>query len=173
MASNYLSTFAPNDVTVTIIKGNISHNVSGFSEDSIVSVELNAGTYSLYTGADDTNTRIFNANTAGTISLPLQQTSNSNDVLQMLYEADRNSRDSSGLFSILVKDNSGRSIFFAREAFISVVPNSSFGNSMQIREWQILAPKLDSYVGGNAKLTPEDAQAIEALGGNVADEWRA
>lgn len=171
MASQYTSTFAPNDVTVVISQGDFSHVVSGFSEDSIVSIERNSDTFSLYTGADDTNTRIYQANTSGLVTLPLQQTSNSNDILSQLYDNDRATRDSSGMFSLTIKDNSGRSLFFANEAFIARVPDASFGNTMQLREWQIQAVRLDVKFGGNAYFTPEDQAALEQLGGQVEDKW--
>ena len=173
MASKYTSTFSPQDVTVVISQGTFSHIVSGFSEDSIVTVERNSDTYSLYTGADDTNSRIYQADTSAMIMLPLQQTSNSNDILSQLYLNDKANRDSSGLFAITIKDNSGRSLFFAEEAFISVVPDASFGNTMQLREWSIQAVRLDATFGGNANFTPEDAESFEQLGGVVEDKWRA
>lgn len=173
MSSKYTSTFSPQDVTVVIAKDGFSHIVSGFSEDSIVSIERNSDTYTLYTGADDTNTRIYQPNTSAMITLPLQQTSNSNDILSQLYLNDAASRDSSGMFSITVKDNSGRSLFFAEEAFIGKVPDASFGNTMQLREWQIQAVRLSVVFGGNARFTPEDADSFESLGGTVEDKWRA
>ena len=172
MASKYTSTFSPQDVTVVISLGAFSHIVSGFSEDSIVSVERNSDTFSLYTGADDTNTRIYQSNTSAMITLPLQQTSNSNDILSQMYLNDKAARDSSGIFSITVKDNSGRSLFFAEEAFIAVVPDASFGNTMQLREWQLQAVRLNATFGGNAKFTPEDIASLEELGGTVEDKWR-
>src|SRR5574338_467016 len=108
-STNRLATFAPNDVTIVLTheSSGMSHIVGGFAEDAIVTVDRNAETFTLYTGADDTNTRIYNANTAGTMTLSLQQTSASNDILMALYEQDRASRN--GLFSISVRDNSGRS----------------------------------------------------------------
>jgi hypothetical protein len=173
MASTYTSTFSPQDVTVVISQGAFSHIVSGFSEESIVTIERNSETFTLYTGADDTNSRIYQPNTSAMITLPLQQTSNSNDILSQLYANDKASRDSSGLFSITVKDNSGRSLFFAEEAFLGKVPNASFGNTMQLREWDIQAVRLDVIFGGNANFTPEDADSFEQLGGVVESKWRA
>ena len=173
MASHYTATFAPNDVSVVITQGDMSHIVSGFSEDSIVSVEPTSARFTMYTGADDTNSRIYQANTSGTITLPLQQTSNSNDILSLLHKNDVETRDSSGMFSIMIKDNSGRTMYYADEAYISQVPSASFGNSMQLREWVIQATRLEITLGGNAKLTPEDAKAIEQLGGTVDPRWMA
>lgn len=168
-----LATFAPNDVSIILSQesSGIVHILSGFSEDSIISIERNSETFELYTGADDTNTRIYKANTSATMTVPLQQTSNSNDILTQLYINDKNTRDSSGLFSLTVKDNSGRSTFFAEEAYIAVVPNAEFGNSMQLREWQIHAVRLDTYIGGNSKLSAEDQSTLEALGAVVDPKW--
>lgn len=168
-----LATFAPNDVTIVISQASsgITHILSGFSEDSIISIERNSDTFELYTGADDTNTRIYKANTSATFTIPLQQTSNSNDILTALYVNDKNSRDSSGLFSITVKDNSGRSTFFAEEAYIAVVPGSSFGNSMQLRDWVIHAVRLETYIGGNSRFSAEDQGTLETLGVTVDPRW--
>lgn len=171
--SQRLATFAPNDVAIVISHSasGISHIVSGFSEDSIISIERNSDTFELYTGADDTNTRIYKANTSATFTIPLQQTSNSNDILTALYVNDKNTRDSSGLFSITVKDNSGRSVFFSEEAYIAVVPNASFGNAMELREWVIHGVRLETYIGGNSKLSAEDVASLQALGVNVDAKW--
>lgn len=173
MAFNRLATFAPNDVTIVISQQStgLSYIVSGYSEDSIVTIERNAETYTLYTGADNTNTRIYNANTSAKITLSLQQTSSGNDILSSLYLNDAASRDSSGLFSISVVDNSGRSSYFSEEAYIAVVPNSQFGNKMETRDWVIEATRLDTYIGGNSILSAEDKAALDQLGQTVNPRW--
>lgn len=173
--SQRLATFAPNDVTIIVTHNasGIVHQISGFSEDSIVTVERNSPTYELYTGADDTNTRIYKANTSAKLTIPLAQSSNSNDILTALYEFDKNSRNSQGIFSIIVKDNSGRSSFFSDEAYIAVVPNSQFANSMQTREWVIDAVRTTDYIGGNSSLSAEDAATLEALGVTPDANWLA
>lgn len=170
-STNRLATYAPNQVTVVLtqLSTGAAHIVGQYSEDSIVTVDRNADTFTLYTGADDSNTRIYNANTAGTITLSLQQTSTSNDVLMGLYEQDRVSRD--GLFSIQVIDNSGRSYFFAEEAYVGVVPSASFSNTMNTRDWVIHAPKMESRIGGNNVISPEDAATLEQLGVTVPSKW--
>jgi hypothetical protein len=175
MAFNRLATFAPNDVTVILTQASsgISHIVSGFSEDSIVTVERNAETYTLYTGADNTNTRIYNANTSAKMTMALQQTSSSNDILSQLYLNDAASRDSTGLFSINIVDNSGRSSYFAEEAYIAVVPNSAFANTMQTREWVIEAVRMETFIGGNSILSPEDLGNLNTLGTVVNPRWIA
>jgi hypothetical protein len=168
-----LSTYSPNQVSVVLTHEatGIAHIVTGFSEDSIVSIERNAETFTLYRGADDTKTRIYNSDSSATITMPLQQTSNSNDILTDLYEFDRASLNSTGLFSIQIKDLTGRSTYYSAEAYVAIVPNSSFSNSMELREWVIHASSLDTYIGGNSRFSAGDASAIAALGGNVPPQW--
>jgi hypothetical protein len=174
MTAQHLSTFAPADVTIVISQSSsgIAHIISGYSQDSIVQVERSAETYTMYTGADNTSTRIYNANKSAKLSISLQQTSASNDILTQLYLNDAATRNSTGLFSIQVKDNSGRSNYFSDDAYIAVVPNSNFANSMQVRDWIIQAHNLDSIIGGNAVFTPEDVATLTTLGGTVAARWQ-
>lgn len=174
MAQKRLQTFAPNLVTVVITHNATGavHEVGQFSEDTIVSIARNSETFTMYRGADDSKTRVYNADTSATITLPLQQTSNSNDFLQYVYEYDRARLNSDGLFSILIKDNSGRSVFFSDEAYIGVVPDASFANSMQLREWVIHAPEMVYTLGGNARFDSADAAAIAVLGGTVEAQWQ-
>lgn len=173
MTTQRLATFAPNDVTVVITQrsSGIAHIVSGYSEDSIVNIERTAETFTMYTGADNTSTRIYNANKSATVTLSLQQTSASNDILSLLYANDSATRNSSGLFSLQISDSSGRSRYFSDDAYVGVVPNSQFGNSMQVRDWVLHAHNLDTYIGGNAILSPEDQDTISVLGGVVDGKW--
>lgn len=173
MATQRLATFAPNDVNVVITQrsSGIAHIVSGYSEDSIVNIERSAETFTMYTGADNTSTRIYNANKSATITLSLQQTSASNDILSLLYANDSASRNSTGLFSLQISDASGRSRYFSDDSYVGVVPNSAFGNSMQTRDWVLHAHNLDTYIGGNAVLSPEDQDVITVLGGSIDAKW--
>lgn len=173
MATQRLATFAPNDVNVVITQtsSGIAHIVSGYSEDSIVNIERVAETFTMYTGADNTSTRIYNANKSAMVTLSLQQTSASNDILSLLYSNDAASRNSSGLFSLQISDASGRSRYFSDDAYVGVVPNSGFANSMQTRDWVLHAHNLDTYIGGNAVLSPEDQDVITTLGGSIDAKW--
>jgi hypothetical protein len=168
-----IATYAPADVTIVITQesSGIAHVLSGFSEDSIIQIERSAETFTMYTGADNTSTRVYNANTSAKLSISLQQTSASNDVLSAIYHADAASRDSSGLFSIHVKDNSGRSDYFSDDAYIGVVPNSNFNNSLQVRDWVIHAHDLQSILGGNSLISPEDQATLAQLGTVVDTRW--
>ncbi|MNX76784.1 hypothetical protein D3C86_1083000 [compost metagenome] len=175
MASQGLATYSPNTLAVIITQDStgISHRISGFSEDSLVSIDRNMETFSLYVGADNTSTRIANVNTSATMTVSLQQTSASNDILSQLYENDRQSLDSSGLFNITVTDLSGRSVYFSDQAYVASPPSSPFANSMQTREWMIHLPNSTIFLGGNQKLSSEDVATLEALGATVPARWQA
>lgn len=172
MASKQLSSYSPYDVSVIITRGNLSHTVTGFAEDSFITVAQAMARWDLYTGGDNTNTRIHKNNTSATISLSLQQTSASNDIMTLLHKSDVASRDSSGLFTVFIRDNSGRSFFHAEQAYIAVVPSATFGTTMQTREWEIHAVVVDTYLGGNQKIDGIDQAAIESLGGTVDSRWQ-
>lgn len=172
MASILTSTYSPEDISIVITQGQFSHTLSGFAEDSIVNIVRNSPTYELYTGADDTNTRIQKANTSATITISLAQSSNSNDILSELYLRDKALKNSDGMFELLIKDNSGRSVVAGREAYVAVVPDAAFSNSMNTREWEIHLVRSENYIGGNARFDAADAAAIESLGGTIETRWQ-
>ena len=173
MTTSRVATLSPIDVTVVISQAGFTHVVSGYMEDSNITVERGSDSYEKHTGIDNKTSRIYKADKSGMITLSLAQTSVSNDVLDLLQRNDAAARNSSGLFSITVKDASGRSVYHSLEAWVGVVPNSTFGSGMQGREWQIQAAEMTSFIGGNGKVSAEDVATIEALGGTVAADWVA
>lgn len=173
MTTSRVATLSPTDVTVVISQKGFTHIVSGYSEDSNITVERGSDSYEKYVGIDNKTSRVYKSDKSGMITLSLAQTSVSNDVLDLLQRNDAAARNSSGLFSVIVKDGSGRSVYSALEAWIGKVPNSAFGSSMQMREWVIQAAEMTSIIGGNGKVSAEDVATIEALGGTVAADWIA
>lgn len=173
MTTSRVATLSPIDVTVVISQSGFTHVVSGYMEDSNITVERGSDSYEKHTGIDNKTSRIYKADKSGMITINLAQTSVSNDVLDLLQRNDAAARNSSGLFSITVKDASGRSVYHSLEAWVGKVPNSAFGSGMQGREWQIQAAEMTSFIGGNGKVSAEDVATIEALGGTVSADWIA
>jgi len=174
MASTRTSTYSPSDVNVVISQEStgLVHVIAGYAEDSHINVERDSETYEHVTGVDNIATRVFKDNTSGKVTVSLGQGSASNDILSYLYQNDRDSRNSDGLFTLTVKDGSGRAVAFAQEAYIGVVPNSQYGNSLNNRDWVFHCTRMEDFIGGNSKISPEDVAAIEKLGGTVPAEWR-
>lgn len=171
MASISTNVFSPYDVTVTLSQDAFSHIVGGYSEDTIIEFERTMDTYELYAGADNTNTFVHKPNDSGKLTIHLQQSSASNDILTALYEKAARSRDITGMFSVTVKDTSGRSVIFSSEAIIGKLPAVSYGNSMQVFQWEILMSHASIQLGGNGKLSPEDVSAYESFGNTLDSKW--
>jgi len=170
--ANLPSTYAPNDVSVVITKDSLVHIVGGFSEDSIVSITQNSARFEKYTGADNTSTRIYKADTSASVTLSLQQTSVSNDFLSQLHLNDLETKDSTGYFQLTIKDNSGRTLVNTSSAFIAILPDINYSNGMEIREWGLDMFDTNTYIGGNSKFTAAEVTTYEALGSRtVAPEW--
>ncbi len=170
--SDNLNIYSPNDITVAITRSDgFAHVIGGYSEDAMVTVEPATEAFSMYTSADNKSTLLFHANNSATVMLTLNQTSESNDILSDLYEEFKGSKNISKLFSITVKDQNGRSLYMADQAFIGKRPSAVFGNTMQNRDWTILCHDMQQYSGGNAKFSEATASAVELLGFVVEDRW--
>lgn len=173
MAEQNLGTYSALDVQVIITQEStgLSYRVVGFMEDSVVTVTPTVDRMTPYNGADATGARIVSGNTSASIVLTLQQTSPSNDVLTQLHQRDTRSRRNEGLFSVMVKDASGRSVVSARQAYIGKLPEMAFTNGMSVREWTIYAFNAEMYVGGNSLMLPDEVDALELLEANVDQSW--
>ena len=173
MTTQALASYSPLDVVAIITQEStgVSHRIVGFAEDSFINVERDSGTWSHNTGADNFSTRTYMANTSGKATLSLQQGSPSNDVLMALHLRDAASRNSSGIFSIIIKDGSGRSVYSSSQAYIGTVPNSPFGKEAGTRDWVINCTAVDTYLGGNSLVNPEDVDTLAALDVNVDTAW--
>lgn len=170
--STNVNIYSPNDITVTLTRGDgFAHIVGGYSDGDMVSIEPAAEALSMYTSADNQMTLLFNANNSATVTLTLNQTSATNDVLSWLYEELKARKSPDKLFSVLIKDQNGRSLYTTSQAFIGKRPTASFSNSMNNREWTILCADMQQFAGGNARLSQADASSIAILGGTVEDRW--
>lgn len=171
MADTSLKTYDPTQVIIILEKNNKSHIVTGVSEKSIVSIDR-ADAWSESVGAYGNTTRIYNPVwKKATITIPLQQTSESNDVFEALFTTDVNSRNSDNLFSITVKDNEGRSLHYGYEAYVAVKPKAAYTDSMETREWVVRVNELEDRLGGNSKVNQQLADIVADFGGSIDSKW--
>lgn len=171
MAGDILASYSPEDVAIIISTNGFSHTINGYADGGFVSISRLVLGSEPYSGADVTNARVVRANKNATITLSLAQTSESNDILSQLLQNDSVSRDSTWLFSVLVKDNTGRSQYFSRQCYIGGHPDSSFSTTIDSRDWLIHCVKLEQNIGGNGQLTPSALDEITSIGGEVEDRW--
>lgn len=171
MANDVLASYSPEDVNIVISQGNLAHVVSGYVDGTFVSISRLVLASEPYTGSDVSNARIVRSNKNSTITLSLHQASESNDILGQLLRNDEQTRDSTNLFSMTIKDNTGRSLYYCRQCYIGNNPDSTFSNAIDSRDWSIHAVKLEQVQGGNAEFTPGTAADYQALGGTIDPRW--
>lgn len=137
-------TYSPKKVAITVA-GVI---ITGYADGSFVSVERASDTFTKVVGADGEVGRVHSADRSGAITLTLQQTSESNDVLSALQIADELTL--TGKFPVTVKDNNGTSLYIAGEAWIVKPVDAEYSGDMSTREWRIECAVLEAFAGGNS-----------------------
>ena len=138
------ATYAPREISVTVA----GTPITGFAEDTFVSVERNSDAFTLKAGADGGISRTHSADRSGMITLTLKQTSTSNEVLSALQLADELTL--SAKFPIAVRDSNGTSLHFGADAWIQKVANAEYASDEGDREWVIGVADLSSFVGSNS-----------------------
>jgi len=137
-------TYDPKQVLVII--GGIP--MGGFADGAFVTVERTSDTFTKVSGADGIISRAKTNDRSGSLKFTIAQTSPSNDVLTGIAIADELTSD--GVVPVLIKDNSGRSIFISAFGWVKKPPASEFAKDITNREWTMDLADLDVFVGGNA-----------------------
>src|SRR3990172_523550 len=138
-----VKTYDPRQVII-IVAGN---QMSGYADGSFVTVARNEDMWSLQIGTSGEGTRSKSNNKSGTITFQLMQSSDSNAVLQALANVDELSN--AGAVPVMVKDNSGDSLYIAETAWIRKIPDSEFSREAGPREWVLETDVLVPNVAGN------------------------
>lgn len=138
-----LSTYVPEDILV-IIGGAI---IDGYADGTFVNVERDEDGFTKKTGANGRTTRTKNSNKSGVITITLQQTSPSNDVLSAFQAIDE--QTANGIVPVLVKDKRGTSLYSSPAAWIRKTPPAPFAKESENREWVLDCADLVMFTGGN------------------------
>lgn len=123
--------------------------ISGFADGTFVSVDQNEDSFTLAVGSDGEGARSKNNNRSATITFTLLQTSASNAALAALHNLDILSANGDGIGPVLVKDNSGNSLYTADKAWVRKPPTAEFGREVGSREWTIETHELVNLTAGN------------------------
>ena len=124
--------------------------MSGFADGTFVNVESVTDGITSQSGADGEIARAISADVRHRVTLTLQQTSASNDVLSNFHKADRLS-GGGVLLPILLEDLTGRTVFAVAQSWIVKSPARGFGKDVGTREWlfETGEPSI-SHTGGNS-----------------------
>ena len=136
-----------NSARVLVLVGGVP--LQGFAEGTFVNIAPQADRVTSKSGADGEVSRSISSDKRHTITVTLQQTSPSNDVLSGMALADELS---GGGFPVpfLVQDLSGRTLFATDVAWVSRAPNITFGVESGDREWAFETGRPSVFiVGGN------------------------
>ena len=125
-----------------------ARQLSGFADDSIVSINPHGEGMQLYVGADGEVGRSIDPDHTLEITVSLATTSQSNTYLSRVYNQDRVT--GKGMLPLLIKDLAGDTLFFAKEAWVSNFPEGGRGRTIDTQEWTIQTGQVDNpIIGGN------------------------
>ena len=128
-------TYNPNKVICALGR----HMVSGYADDSMITVEFAGDGTSYMAGADGEIVRSIDPTEVYKIKLVLQQTSRTNEYLQTMFDRDRN--DGSGTFSVNINDILGREKFVGEIGWVTKPASWVRGKTANNREWELVVGK--------------------------------
>ena len=137
-----IKTYDPNQLSVIL---GVSA-INGFAEDSMLSIEVEDAQYNITTDVHGAPTRFKQNKNIAKVTLTLTQSSSSNNTLSSYIEADR--INNAGVFPLMIKDNSGSTLFTSTNCYIEQIPTTEFGNDNKNREWVIIAINPSKFLGG-------------------------
>lgn len=126
-----IKTYNPKEVTVAL--GN--HIVSGYADDSFISIDPNGDGVTKKVGCDGEIARSINPDDTFIVKLSVLQTSETNSFLQRRLAMDRKNGD--GLFPILIKDLKGGLVFSSDAAWPKGPASRGYGKEAGNREWEL------------------------------------
>lgn len=119
--------------------------IVGFAEDTMISIESESPKFTSTYDTHGNVTRSQNNKRVAKITVTLVQTSRSNNLLSNYVELDEVT--GAGVFSIMIKDPNGSTLFSCPEAWVVEPPKLEFGIEAKNREWVIEANNFSQYIG--------------------------
>lgn len=126
-----IATYNPKQVTVSLG----THLVSGYADDSFITIDPNGDGVSDKVGCDGEIVRSISPDDTYNIKLSVLQTSKTNAWLQTKFEADKT--NGSGMFAVLIKDLKGGVKFSAAYGWVTKPASRGYGKDANNREWEI------------------------------------
>jgi len=126
-----IKTYNPKEVTIAL--GN--HIVTGFAEDTFVTIDPNGDGVTKKVGCDGEIVRSISPDDTYIVKVTVLQTSDSNSFLQQKLAQDIKTGD--GMFPILVKDLKGGLVFSSEAAWPIRPASRGFGRESANREWEL------------------------------------
>ena len=132
-----VTTYNPKEVTCAL--GN--HIMSGFADDSFITVEPAGDGTSYVNGADGEIARSIDPSKIYTIKIALLQASRSNSFLEKKYRQDQ--KNGQGTFSVNIADILGAEKFVGAVGWVTKPASWVRGKTQNNREWEIVVAEGD------------------------------
>lgn len=126
-----IKTYNPKEVTVSCG----SHIVTGFADDSFISIEPNGDGITKKVGCDGEIARAVSPDDTYKVKVVLLQTSDSNSFFSKKLDQDRDTGE--GMFPILIKDLKGGEVFSTEAAWVVKKSPLNRGKDTNNREWEL------------------------------------
>ena len=130
-----VKTYNPKKVTCSLGR----HIVSGYADDSMITVEFAGDGTSYVAGADGEIVRSIDPTEIFKLKLAVQQTSSTNAYLQKMFDKDR--KDGSGTFSVNINDLLGKEKFTGDVAWVTKPASFVRGKTQNNRDREIVVSK--------------------------------
>lgn len=175
MKATNLGTYSPEEFSIILsLPNGFVHQVSGYGEGTFINITRQIPQAESVISPDGSAARVMRSNTFTHFDLTLYNYSQSRDVLKALMERDNSFKDYRGLFTILAKDNTGRSWWYSDQAYIGEDGEASFSETMEAQTWTIAAHNVKSHQGGNSILDNSTYEALIELGvspDTIGERW--
>jgi hypothetical protein len=123
--------------------------LSGFADGDVVTIEFDGPAWLLIKGSGGDFTRSKNLDRSAVMKIRLMSTSDVNDQLSALHNADMASTNGRGVGPSQFEDGQGRTLLHAEQSYIEAPPNITIAASPGPREWTVRLTKLEGNWGGN------------------------
>lgn len=126
-----IKTYNPKEVVVSAG----THIVTGFADDSFITIEANGDGITKKVGCDGEIARAVSPDGTAKVKIALLQTSDSNSYFSQKVDEDRETGD--GMFPLLIKDLKGGLVFSTEAAWCTKKASATRGKDTNNREWEI------------------------------------
>lgn len=125
-----------------------TQTITGFAEDSMVTISPHGDGMQLYSGADGEVARSIDPDHTFEITIHLSSASKSNTYLSNIYNADRVTGQF--ILPLLIKDLGGDTLFSVDQAWVSNFPEATRSRTIETQDWVIQTGQVTApIVGGN------------------------
>lgn len=124
--------------------------IDGFADGSMLTLDQDTDDFVDNIGTTGEVVRSKSNDRRATLTIRLQQTSDSNDILSAINNADMAAPNGAGIATFMLRDKTnGRALYSAAECWVAKSPAVNFDRTSQPREWKLRISSLVRQDGGS------------------------